>query len=354
MGPPKKKGHVGREEDAPDEGELKARHFERGNQLPMAPMYPLGKEYGDEDDVQPFLMNKSTIKTVTDPRLIPKSKLAEQRHKAPDIPDEEGLSHSSGGSDEDDSSSSDSDSDSQTARTSSSKRAKSKTGGAKGSTRESSSTSYEKAEKAEIDRQIQLRQGEVKKMKPKKTDRVDVPDIDDPRRKVSGSKKDSRKRETAKFRGSGMGDKKSRTTQIGRLSREDEADLILAEYSPQPWENLLREVTQYVKGDKFFPFDRQRCSDYLWVCYGKRRTGKSTLYKNTAPWTYMMYPYVYVHFPFSLFFSHDTLVQLGCMATGFYGCNGCSWFKHIGQVCLGGPLVPCPQDPLDHNGGKFT
>lgn len=51
---------------------------------------------------------------------------------------------------------------------------------------------------------------------------------------------------------------------------------------PKPFfEELIPDITQWVtlsgKDFEIFPFHVMKCSDYLWLCMGKRRTGKTTL-----------------------------------------------------------------------------
>lgn len=69
-------------------------------------------------------------------------------------------------------------------------------------------------------------------------------------------------------------------------------------YQPQPFEDLMEQLLQWYvqKGNdyKIFPFHVLRCCDYLWLALGKRRTGKTTLWKTVIPQISAMYPFVYV------------------------------------------------------------
>ncbi len=69
--------------------------------------------------------------------------------------------------------------------------------------------------------------------------------------------------------------------------------------TPRPFTELLDEITQWeIKSNpheyRRFPFHIQKCADYQWLCLGKRRTGKTTLWRNVIPHIYKMYPFVYV------------------------------------------------------------
>lgn len=68
--------------------------------------------------------------------------------------------------------------------------------------------------------------------------------------------------------------------------------------NPRPFEELMDYVTEYHLRDgidyQIFPFHIMRGSDYLWLCLGKRRTGKTTLWKNVIPKLAPMYPYAYL------------------------------------------------------------
>lgn len=70
-------------------------------------------------------------------------------------------------------------------------------------------------------------------------------------------------------------------------------------FQPRPFEELISEITEWeIKSDpaafKRFPFHTQKSCDYQWLCLGKRRTGKTTLWRNVIPHIYKMYPIVYI------------------------------------------------------------
>lgn len=73
---------------------------------------------------------------------------------------------------------------------------------------------------------------------------------------------------------------------------------LLDYYTPRPFEELMSELTQwYLQSGtdyQIFPFHVMRCCDYLWLAMGKRRTGKTTLWKTVVPEIACMYPFVYV------------------------------------------------------------
>jgi len=65
--------------------------------------------------------------------------------------------------------------------------------------------------------------------------------------------------------------------------------------SIQPFHSLLDDLGQMEDKpeDHVFPMPKLKCQDYLWTCQGKRRTGKTTTWKNVFPRFAHMYPYVY-------------------------------------------------------------
>jgi len=73
---------------------------------------------------------------------------------------------------------------------------------------------------------------------------------------------------------------KLRSTRSGNAWDEQLQELCY--YQPRAFEELMEEITQWyiLKGKDYqiFPFRVLRCTDYLWLCMGKRRTGKTTLY----------------------------------------------------------------------------
>lgn len=99
---------------------------------------------------------------------------------------------------------------------------------------------------------------------------------------------------------------RERRTKVGRvaikhgLSDTAWSDKLqaLEYYQPRPFEELMDEITQwyYMSGNdyKIFPFSVMRCIDYTWLVLGKRRTGKTTLWKTVIPKISSCYPFVYV------------------------------------------------------------
>lgn len=65
--------------------------------------------------------------------------------------------------------------------------------------------------------------------------------------------------------------------------------------SVKPFHTLLDELEKEKDdpGDHVFPMKKLKCMDYLWTCQGKRRTGKTTTWKNVFPRFAHAYPYVY-------------------------------------------------------------
>ena len=74
---------------------------------------------------------------------------------------------------------------------------------------------------------------------------------------------------------------------------DPQAQLILNSIKPV---HVLLDALQEEKDDPkdhVFPLKKLKCMDYLWTCQGKRRTGKTTLWKNVFPRYAHAYPYVY-------------------------------------------------------------
>lgn len=89
--------------------------------------------------------------------------------------------------------------------------------------------------------------------------------------------------------------------------KKKELEVVLDQFHPQPFQKLLEDLTTFVPTVDpteipQFPGHRMRCADYLQVANGKRRTGKTTLWRNWIPWTGTMFP-VSQLVPFSLLFS---------------------------------------------------
>jgi len=82
-------------------------------------------------------------------------------------------------------------------------------------------------------------------------------------------------------------------------SRLAEIQMAVEQYQPLDFEKLMKELTQWYiqkgKDYEIFPFHVLVCCDYLWLAQGKRRTGKTTLWKTVVPQISCMYP-VCVHF----------------------------------------------------------
>lgn len=78
----------------------------------------------------------------------------------------------------------------------------------------------------------------------------------------------------------------------------DEKWAAIQMYEPLEFEKLMNELLQwYIQSGtdyQIFPFHVLVCCDYLWLAMGKRRTGKTTLWKTVIPQISPMYPFVYV------------------------------------------------------------
>lgn len=78
-----------------------------------------------------------------------------------------------------------------------------------------------------------------------------------------------------------------------------ELDMYLQQFKPKPFDLLLDDISQFEPTKnptefKIFPGDRLKCADYLYVVQGKRRTGKTTLWRTVIPRIASMFPYVYI------------------------------------------------------------
>lgn len=86
---------------------------------------------------------------------------------------------------------------------------------------------------------------------------------------------------------------------ISNPQRRSEMEWILTQYRPRKFEELIEQILVYEDPKdphemEVFPGARMKGADYLWTVTGKRRTGKTTLWRTLIPHIAPMYPYVYV------------------------------------------------------------